>query len=148
MKLLKLNGIGKKIILFVSLIIITSLLGISILNYVISKNELSRSNQIILKNAIESTMVEINRNHRYTTGANQWLSEEDAKMASLASIGDLTSGQFDGISGATTEEVDVTSSATANSVYAEHAIDLGDSGYFFIVDSKGNIISHPFLEDN
>lgn len=148
MRLLKMNGIGKKIILFVSLIIITSLLGISILNYMISKNELSRSNQIILKNAIEATMVEINRNYRYTIGKNQWMSEEDAKIASLASIGDLTSGHIDGISGATEAEVDATSSATANSVYAEHAIDLGESGYFFIVDSKGNIISHPFLEDN
>lgn len=148
MRLLKMNGIGKKIILFVSLIIITSLLGISISNYMISKNELSRSNQIILKNAIEATMVEINRNYRYTIGKNQWMSEEDAKIASLASIGDLTSGHIDGISGATEAEVDATSSATANSVYAEHAIDLGESGYFFIVDSKGNIISHPFLEDN
>ena len=148
MRTFKLNGIAKKIILLVSLIIITSLLGISVLNYLISKNELSRSNQIILTNAIESTMVEINRNYRYTIGESKWLSEEDAKSASLASIGVLTSGKADGISGATVNEVDATSSATANSVYAEHKIDLGESGYFFIVDSHGNIISHPFLKDN
>jgi len=148
MKFFKMNGIGKKIILFVSLIIITSLLGISILNYMISKKELARSNQIILKNAVEATMVDINRNYRYTIGNNQWMTEEDAKMASLASIGNLTSGNIDGVSGATQEEVDATSAATANSVFAKHAIDLGESGYFFIVDSNGNIISHPFLEDN
>ncbi len=35
-----------------------------------------------------------------------------------------------------------------NSVYANHSIDLGESGYFFIIDSKGNIVSHPFLSEN
>ena len=148
MKILKLNGINKKIIVLVSLIITVSLLGLSGLNYMISKNELSRSNQIILKNAIESTMVEINRNYRYTVGEEKWMTEETAKSASLASIGDLMDGNIDGVSGATAPEPDATSSATANSIYAEHTLDLGESGYFFIVDSQGNIISHPFLEGN
>lgn len=147
MKLFRLNGITQKIILLVSLIITISLLGISTLNYQISKNELSRSNQIILSNAIESTMVEINKNYRYSAEDSGWMTEEEAKAASLASIGILTEGNYDGLSGATTE-ADATSSATVNSVYADHHIDLGESGYFFIVDSKGNIISHPFLEDN
>lgn len=148
MKAFKLDSIRKKIYLLVTLTIITSLVGISVINYFISKRELHRSNQIILKNAIESTMVEINKNYRYTFDESEWMTEEAAKMASLASIGDLTKTPIDGVSGATTEENDANSSATINSVYAEHAIDLGESGYFFIIDSEGNIISHPFLSDN
>lgn len=148
MKVLKLDSIGKKIYLLVSLIILTSLVGVSVINYYISKRELSRSNQIILSNAIESTMVEINRNYRYTLDTSKWMTEGDAKSASLASIGDLTGGFTDGVSGATTEDTDAQSSATLNSIYADHSIDLGESGYFFIIDSKGNIISHPFISDN
>lgn len=159
MKILKLDSISKKIYFLVSIIIITSLVGISVFNYYISKRELSRSNQIILKNAIESTMVEINKNYRYTLDESQWMTEEDAKIASLAAIGDLTNNftdglsgatgeGTDGLSGATSEENDALSSATINSVYADHSIDLGESGYFFIIDSKGNIVSHPFLSGN
>lgn len=148
MKVLKLDSIGKKIYLLVSLIILTSLVGVSVINYYISKRELSRSNQIILSNAIESTMVEINRNYRYTLDTSKWMTEGDAKSASLASIGDLAGGFTDGVSGATTEDTDAQSSATLNSIYADHSIDLGESGYFFIIDSKGNIISHPFISDN
>ena len=151
MKLLKLDSISKKIFCLVSVIVITSLVGISMLNYYISKRELSRSNQIILSNAIESTMVEINRNYGYAQNEVGWMTEEDAKLASLASIGDLTGGKLDGISGATegdTDGIDGISSATLNSAYADHKINLGESGYFFITDSKGNIVSHPFLTDN
>ena len=146
MKKLIFNGINKKICFLVSIMIITSIVGISTLNFFIAKNELARSNNIILKNAIESIMVEINRNYSYTIGSNQWMTDEDAKTASLAAIGDLITG--DVVSSATTVETDTNSSATVNSKYAIHNIDLGKSGYFFIVDSKGNIVSHPFLKDN
>lgn len=151
MKLFRPDSISKKIYLLVSIIILTSLLGVSAINYTISKRELNRSNQIILSNAIESTMVEINKNYRYTLDEAQWMTPENAKKASLAAIGDLTNGSTDGMSGATadsSQDNDADSSATVNSVYAEHSIDLGESGYFFIIDSKGNIISHPFLSDN
>ncbi len=151
MKILKLDSISKKIYFLVSLIIITSLLGLSVINYVISKRELNRSNQIILSNAIESTMVEINRNYQYTLAESQWMTEEVAMASSLASIGDLTGRFIDGMSGATSEDaedIDTQSSATRDSVYANHSIDLGESGYFFIIDSKGDIISHPFLSEN
>ena len=33
-------------------------------------------------------------------------------------------------------------------MYADHSIDLGESGYFFIVNSNGDIVSHPFLSEN
>ena len=148
MRILKLDSISKKIFFMLSIIIITSLVGVSAVNYYISKREISNSNQIILSNAIESTMVEINRNYNYTLETSKWMTEEDAKVASLASIGDLTGGFIDGISGATTEDIDAQSSATQNSAYADHSINLGESGYFFIVDSKGNIVSHPFISDN
>lgn len=151
MKILKLNSISKKIYFLVSTIIIISLLGVSAISYYISKKELNRSNQIILSNAIEATMVEINRNYRYTLDESQWMTEEMAKKASLAAIGDLIEGSTDGISGATSEETegnDAESSATVNSVYGDHSVDLGESGYFFIINSKGDIISHPFLSEN
>jgi methyl-accepting chemotaxis protein len=148
MKILKLDSISKKLYLLITLIIITSLVGISAINYAISKRELLRSNQIILKNAIESTMVEINKNYRYTLDESQWMTEEVAKNASLAAIGDLINSPIDGLSGATSDETDANSSATVNSVYADHSIDLGESGYFFIVNSNGDIVSHPFLSEN
>lgn len=52
------------------------------------------------------------------------------------------------MSSVTTEDTDAESSATTNSVYGEHAIDLGESGFYFIIDSQGNVISHPLLTDN
>ena len=99
MKILKLDSISTKLYLLITLIIITSLVGISAINYAISKRELLRSNQIILKNAIESTMVEINKNYRYTLDESQWMTEEVAKNASLATIGDLINSPIDGLSG-------------------------------------------------
>jgi len=142
------DSIRKKIYVLISVTVVTSLLGISVVNYIISKRELNRSNLIILKNAVEATMVEINRNYRYTLDESNWMTEEEAKMLSLSSIGDLTKTSFDGVSGATTEANDATSAATANSIYAQHSIDLGESGYLFVIDSEGNVIYHPFLSDN
>ena len=150
MNKLRLNSINKKIGLLVVTIIVVSLLGISVLNYSISKKELLRSNNIILKNAIEFTMVEINRNYDYTENGG-WLTEEEAQINSLTSIGMLTSGDLDQVSAATSDgdaNVDGSSSATENSFHGRHAIDLGESGYFFIVNSEGDVIYHPFLKDN
>ncbi|NLL73594.1 MAG: HAMP domain-containing protein [Clostridiales bacterium] len=150
MNKLRLNSINKKIGLLVVTIIVVSLLGISVLNYSISKKELVRSNNIILKNAIEFTMVEINRNYDYTENGG-WLTEEEAQINSLTSIGMLTSGDLDQVSAATSDgdaNVDGSSSATENSFHGRHAIDLGESGYFFIVNSEGDVIYHPFLKDN
>ncbi len=144
----RLDSINKKIGFLVTIIIITSLLGLSILNYFISKNELSRSNDIILKNAIEFTMVEINRNYDYSQDEGNWLSSEQAKANSLASMGMLIEGEVDQVSSATTTEVDAISSATENSIHGKHTIDLGESGYYFIVDSLGQVIYHPFMDDN
>ena len=146
-RILRLNSINKKICTFVSLIIIISIVGISSLNFMISKKELARSNHIILKNAIESTMVEINRNYRYSSGEEKWLDEEEAKANALASIDILHTGDVDAISQAS-QSADTVSSATENSVFKNHALDLGESGYFFVINSQGDIISHPFLSEN
>nr|HPU63963.1 methyl-accepting chemotaxis protein [Mobilitalea sp.] len=148
MKILRMDSIRKKIYVLISVTVVTSLLGISVVNYIISKRELNRSNLIILKNAVEATMVEINRNYRYTLDESEWLTEEEAKLLSLAAVGDLTKTSVDGVSSATTESNDATSSATANSIYAQHAVNLGESGYFFIIDSAGNVVYHPFLSGN
>ncbi|WMJ87037.1 methyl-accepting chemotaxis protein [Anaerocolumna sp. MB42-C2] len=148
MKWFKMDGIGKRIGLFVSLIIIVALLGISSFNYIISKNEITRSNTIILKNAIETIMADINRNYSYTKSDTNGMSEESAKEASIHSIESLQNGQADALSAATAEGADATSAATKNSFMARHTLDLGESGYFYIINSQGEIIAHPFLEDN
>lgn len=142
------NGINKKISLLIAAIIIVSLLGISTSNYIIAKNELTRSNSIILKNAVETSMAEINRNYGYSQGEDKWLSEDDAKQASIESIGRLQESKTDSTSSATAAGSDAVSTATENSEEAEHSLDLGESGYFFIVNSKGDIVYHPFLKEN
>ena len=144
----KLNGIGKKLGLFISLIIIAALLGISIFNYVISRREIARSNKIILENAIETIMSDVNRNYSYSHSEAGGMSEDAAKEASINAIKMLQEDLADTVSSATAEETDATSAATANSELAKHTLDLGESGYFFIVDSKGDIVFHPFLKDN
>ncbi|GAA4292099.1 methyl-accepting chemotaxis protein [Anaerocolumna aminovalerica] len=141
-------SINKKISFFISLIIIVALSGISFINYRIAKQELSRSNQIILTNVIETSLLEINKNYGYTRGENQWMTEEEAKEASLVSISQLHGSQVDSISGATENETDATSGATANSKLKYHALNLGKDGHFFIVNSNGDVISHPFFKDN
>lgn len=147
MKILRLNSIKKKIYVLIFLTALICLLGIAVLNYIVSKKELNTSNRIILKNAIETVMVEINRNYSYTLGDEQWLTEEEAKNNSLAVISELTDNDITGLQ-AEIKENDAESSATADSAYANHSIDLGESGYFFIIDSSGNVIYHPSLKDN
>lgn len=147
MKKNKLSSINKKICFLVSTIIIISLLSISLINYIIAKGELNRSNQIILENAIESTLFEINKNYEFTQGDTGFITEEEAKNLSLNSVNALRESSIDGTSAAT-EEVDGVSNATANSVHKYHTLNLGESGYLFIIDSNGEIVSHPFLEGN
>lgn len=148
----KLNSINKKIGFLVSTTIILSLLGISLINYIIANQELKRSNKIVLENAIESTLFEINRNYDYAEEDIGLMTEEEAKLASLESISELNRAGSDGTSSATsdvgTEEADGVSQATENSDLQYHTLNLGESGYFFIINSQGDIISHPFLKDN
>lgn len=143
----KIKGIGKKIGLFVSFIIIAALLGITVFNYLISRREIEKSSKIILENAIESTLAEISRNYSFTKDEGEWMTEEMAKEASIHSIELSQDKQTDTVSSASLE-TDAIASATKNSVNAKHTVNLGESGYFFIVDSKGDIITHPFLKDN
>lgn len=147
MNWLKIKGIGKKIGLFVSSIIVIALLGITVFNYLISRYEIEKSSKIILENAIESTMAEINRNYSYTVDDTKWMTEEMAKEASIHSIVLFQDKQNDTVSSATVE-TDAIASATKNSVNAKHTLNLGESGYFFIVNSNGDIITHPFLKGN
>lgn len=148
MRKLKMNSINKKICFLISLIIVISLLGISLLNYMISKRELFQSNEIILENAINFTLLDINRNYDNSVGESRWLSEDGAKEFSLAFISGESNVSQDGVSSASLVETDGVSAPTANSIHADHSVNLGESGYFFVIDSKGEIIYHPFLEGN
>ncbi len=148
MRTFKLDSIGKKLGLFISLIIVGALLSISVFNYIISRNEIAKSNRIILENAIETVMSDINSNYSYAHAGEGSMSEEEAKEASINAVKRLQKNQADTVSTATTEAADAASSATANSEFSNHTLNLGESGYFFIINSQGDIISHPFLEDN
>lgn len=148
MKKIRLDSINKKICLLVSIIIVVSLFSISTINYIISKEELFRSNEIILENAINSILIDVNRNYDNSFGETAWMSEEEGKIASLSFISGESMQTVDGVSSASQEEADATSTATVNTVFADHSINLGESGYFFVTDSKGEIVYHPFLNGN
>lgn len=145
MKTYKMN-ITKKLILGVSIILILSLLVISVIDYAISLHEINRSNDILLKNAIETSMYEIKKNYEYTTGESAWMNEDQAKQAALATINEFVTGVA--ASAGSSSDTDATSSATVNAGEQDPVISLGNNGYFFITDSKGNIVYHPFLKDN
>ncbi|SHO47467.1 methyl-accepting chemotaxis protein [Anaerocolumna xylanovorans] len=145
MKMNKMS-ITKKLILRISLTLIISLLVISFIDYIISRNEINRSNDILLKNAIETSLYEIKKNYTYTTGASAWMTEEQAKQAALDTINEFITGMAG--TADTKSDTDATSSATASALDSEPVISLGKNGYFFITDSKGNILYHPFLKDN
>ncbi len=144
----KLSGIGKKFGLFIFLIIIAALLGTSAFNYIISRNEIAKSSKIILENAIETIMSDINRNYSYSNSKGGWMSEEEAKAGAINTVKMLQEDLADTVSSATSEETDAASSATENTELAKHTLNLGKSGYFFIINSAGDIVSHPFLEGN
>lgn len=144
MKTYKMN-ITKKLILGVSSILILSLLIISSIDYAISLHEINRSNDIILKNSIETSMYEIKKNYSYAKGDAALMNEEQAKQASLSTINEFVTGVA---TDADNSDTDGTSSATLKAGGGASVISLGNNGYFFITDSKGNIVYHPFLKDN
>lgn len=143
MKTYKMN-ITKKLILGISATLIVSLLIISIIDYAISLHEIDRSNDILLKNAIETSLYEIRKNYSYTKGDPAWMTEEQAKQAALDTVNEFITG----VSAASDADTDATSSATVPTTDIDPVISLGKNGYFFITDSKGEILYHPFLKDN
>lgn len=179
MKNFKMN-ITKKLIFSTASILMISLLFISIIDYGISRYELNRSNHILLKNAIETSLYAIGKNYDYTVGDKILMTSEEAKAASIATIVEFITGKVsetDGTSSATLsksdaissatqsgentdtnqdqaqeatpqKEEDAKSGATLSSQKIEPVLSLGKNGYFFIVDSNGNVVFHPFLKDN
>ncbi len=148
-KLFKMDGINKKICIMVSLIIVISLSGLTILNYVISKNELNRSNKLILSNAVNMVLAEVERGYTDSKDTENSLTEEWAKENALSFIKQLHGLSKDAVTGATEQDTDSVSGATEEaSDMITHTIDLGESGYFYIINSQGDIIFHPFLTEN
>ncbi len=138
------TSITKKLILGVSLTLIASLLIISLIDYAIASYEINRSNHILLKNAIETSLYEIKKDYSYATSEDAWMTEEAAKKAALQTINEFMTG----VSETATSDTDGTSSATVDTESMEPVLSLGKNGYFFITDSKGGIVFHPFLKDN
>lgn len=138
------TSITKKLILGVSLTLIASLLIISLIDYAIASYEINRSNHILLKNAIETSLYEIKKDYSYATSEDAWMTEEAAKKAALQTINEFMTG----VSETAASDTDGTSSATVDTESMEPVLSLGKNGYFFITDSKGDIVFHPFLKDN
>ncbi len=138
------TSITKKLILGVSLTLIASLLIISLIDYAIASYEINRSNHILLKNAIETSLYEIKKDYSYATSEDAWMTEEAAKKAALQTINEFMTG----VSETATSDTDGTSSATVDTESMEPVLSLGKNGYFSITDSKGGIVFHPFLKDN
>ncbi len=138
------TSITKKLILGVSLTLIASLLIISLIDYAIASYEINRSNHILLKNAIETSLYEIKKDYSYATSEDAWMTEEAAKKAALQTINEFMTG----VSETAASDTDGTSSATVDTESLEPVLSLGKNGYFFITDTKGDIVFHPFLKDN
>ncbi len=138
------TSITKKLILGVSLTLIASLLIISLIDYAIASYEINRSNHILLKNAIEISLYEIKKDYSYATSEDAWMTEEAAKKAALQTINEFMTG----VSETAASDTDGTSSATVDTESLEPVLSLGKNGYFFITDTKGDIVFHPFLKDN
>ncbi|WOO35313.1 methyl-accepting chemotaxis protein [Anaerocolumna sp. AGMB13020] len=138
------TSITKKLILGVSLTLIASLLIISLIDYAIASYEINRSNHILLKNAIETSLYEIKKDYTYATSDDAWMTEEEAKKAALLTINEFMTG----VATANTSDTDGTSSATVDTESMEPILSLGKNGYFFITNSKGDVVFHPFLKDN
>lgn len=141
-KLLRFDGINKKVCALVTGVLLVSLLSISLLNYQISKKELDRSNKIILSNAVHTVLAQFERNlSSIQNPENEW-TMDGAQENALAFIHKLHGMKI---------STDATSGATSTgeeySLF-NYAIDLGESGYFYIIDSKGDIVFHPFLTEN
>lgn len=141
---MKLNmNITRKLIAGTSITLIVALLIISIVDYIIANKEMNRSNGILLKNSIEISLYEIQKNYNDTIGENSRMSEEDAKKSALNTINELMTGKE-----ASQALADAATSATVSAEDMDPILSLGKNGYFFIVNSKGDIITHPFLTDN
>lgn len=138
------TSITKKLILGVSLTLIASLLFISIIDYAIASYEINRSNHILLKNAIETSLYEIKKDYDYATSEVAWMTEEEAKNAALETINEFMTG----VPGSSATDTDATSSATVDTQKMEPVLSLGKNGYFFITNSKGDVVFHPFLKEN
>lgn len=138
--------ITRKLLTAISLTLVFSLFIISAIDYVIASSEMNRSNNIILKNAIETSFYIIRKNYTNTLEGEGIMTEEEAKKASLSTIHEFMTGLTDPETSQTA--ADGTSGATIEAVNLEPVLSLGNNGYFFITDSKGNVISHPFMKNN
>lgn len=141
-KLLRFDGINKKVSVLVTGVLLISLLSISFMNYQISKRELDRSNKIILSNAVHTVLAQFERDlSSIQNSENDWTLDgaQENALAFIHKLHGITMAS-DATSGAT--------SVAENYSLFNYSIDLGESGYFYIIDSKGDIVFHPFLTEN
>lgn len=118
------HSIKSKILIMSTLVLVISNIAIGLLGYTISKRQLNEKGETILENAVQSAIQMIHlAQHSKEDGA--YSLEEAQEMVKEHLIGKLNP--------------DGTRSIT-------NFLDLGDHGYFFILNEKGDVLSHPYLE--
>ncbi|MSU00224.1 methyl-accepting chemotaxis protein [Tissierella pigra] len=120
----KRHSITGKIFIITALALIISNISIGILGYNTAKRELSKQGEDILKNGLKAAnnMIHIAQNSVKDGGLTL---EEAENLVKENLIGKLNpDGTRD----------------------TSQTIDLGENGYFFILNEKGDLLGHPYLE--
>lgn len=118
------HSIKSKILIMSTLVLVVSNIAIGILGYMTSKQQLNEKGEIILRNGVESAIQMIDLAKQSVDHGELSLSEAQ-EMIKEHLIGNI---KPDG-----TRSIDI-------------LMDLGENGYFFILDQEGNLIGHPSLE--
>lgn len=118
------NSIKTKLISLTILILIVPLLVLGFINYYKSKSSLDDLGASNLANSVEMTIEMIELINEEVEKGSLTLEEAQEKVK-VAILG----------------EKDAVGNRTIN-----ENVDLGENGYIFIVDDKGQVVAHPFIE--
>ncbi|NMA85444.1 MAG: hypothetical protein GX962_16455 [Epulopiscium sp.] len=120
----KRHSIKSKILMMSILVLMVSNITLSFFSYEVAKKQLNKKGETILQNAVDSAIQMIHIAQHSVEGGG-FTSEEAQEMMKEHLIGEL---QTDG-----TRLIDP-------------FMDLGESGYFFILSQEGELLAHPTLE--
>ncbi|WP_025115084.1 methyl-accepting chemotaxis protein [Lysinibacillus fusiformis] len=125
-KFVQFRSIKGKLIAFSLLLLMIPLITLGYLSYQQSKSNLESVGKENLRNSVEMTIAMIEQFNQEVEAGNLSLAEAQEKVK-IAILGEMDSEGKRPIN---------------------KNIKLGDSGYIFVVDQKGNSIAHPNIEGN
>ncbi|ODV55763.1 methyl-accepting chemotaxis protein [Lysinibacillus fusiformis] len=125
-KFVQFRSIKAKLIAFSLLLLMIPLITLGYLSYQQSKSNLESVGKENLRNSVEMTIAMIEQFNQEVEAGNLSLAEAQEKVK-IAILGEMDSEGKRPIN---------------------KNIKLGDSGYIFVVDQKGNSIAHPNIEGN